>query len=473
MFRHFGAARATHFPLRAPTPCLQKRSTRHPPEVYVSRTLEKAVSLDETRMLHRLNLQFMNTDKLIPLTAAAVIITAGATHAQEWTRFRGPNGTGVSDARTVPAKWTEKDYNWKVKLPGTGHSSPVVWGDRIFLTTTDPDRAGNTLRSHSVKDGSLLWETRIAFAPFRKHKLNSFAASTPCVDKDRVYMTWSTPEKHVAVAFTHGGKRVWERDLGSFASAHGLGASAILFEGKLIVPNDQNEDSHMVALDAKTGKTVWKTARKGSEKTAYSTPCVYAPKGEKASLIFNSFSYGISAMDPDTGEMLWTYEDAFDKRSCSSPVVGGGVIIGSTGSGGGGNFVTAIRPGNRSGKKPELAWRLHEAAPYVPTPVYHEGSFYMISDKGIASCVDAASGSVRWRERVCGRTFGAPILVDGKFYCISTAGEVVVIRASEQFEQIAKNDLDEEIQSTPAIAHGTMFIRTTGHLISLGGKQSL
>ncbi len=436
-------------------------------------SIKKAFRFDEANAFQRLNLQSMNTDKLTLLATAAVVLTAGSSNAQEWTRFRGPNGTGVSDATGIPVKWTDKDHNWKVKLPGTGHSSPVVWGDRIFLTTTDLQNAGNTLRSHSVKDGSLLWEAKIDFSPFRKHKLNSFAASTPCVDKDRVYMTWSTPEKHVAVAFTHGGKKVWERDLGTFASAHGLGASAILFEGKLIVPNDQNEDSHMVALDAKTGKTVWKTARKGSEKTAYSTPCVYAPAGEKPSLIFNSFSYGISAMDPDTGKMLWTFEDAFDKRSCSSPVIGGGVIIGSTGSGGGGNFVTAIRPGNRAGKKPELAWRLHEAAPYVPTPVYHEDNFYMISDKGIASCVDAGSGSVRWRERVCGRTFGAPVLVNGRFYCISTAGEVVVIRADEKFELLAKNDLNEEIQTTPAIAHGTLFIRTTGHLISLGGKQSL
>jgi len=195
----------------------------------------------------------MNANKMISITAAAVVLAVGSSNAQEWTRFRGPNGTGVSEAKTIPVKWTAKDYNWKVKLPGTGHSSPVVWGHRIFVTTTDPDKAGNHLRCHSVKNGALLWEARIDFAPFRKHKLNSFAASTPCVDGERVYMTWSTPEKHVALAYTHDGSKVWERDLGSFASAHGLGASAILFEGKLIVPNDQNDDSHMVALDAETG----------------------------------------------------------------------------------------------------------------------------------------------------------------------------------------------------------------------------
>ncbi len=413
----------------------------------------------------------MKTSRFLTLAGAAVLSVL-QSEAQDWTRFRGPNGSGVSEAKTIPVKWTGKDFNWKVKLPGTGHSSPVVWGDRIFVTTTDLDNAGNSLRCHSAKDGSLLWSAAIDFAPFRKHKLNSFAAATPCVDKDRVYMTWSTPEHYVALAFTHDGKKVWERDLGTFASMHGLGASAILFGNKLIVPNDQNEDSRMVALDTRTGKTVWQSARKGSEKTAYSTPCVYAPEGEEPCLIFNSFSYGISAIDPETGKMLWTFEEAFDKRSCSSPVIGGGVIIGSTGSGGGGNFVTAVRPGNRAGKKPELAWRLHDKAPYVPTPVFYEGNFFMVSDKGFVSCVEAASGSVRWQERACGPSFGAPIVVDGNFWCISTKGEVVVLRAGEKFEVIARNDLKEDIQTTPAVSRGTMYIRTTGHLISLGGNQS-
>lgn len=413
----------------------------------------------------------MKNFRLFSLIAATALL-AGQSTAQDWTRFRGPNGTGVSDVKSIPVKFTGKDFNWKVKLPGTGHSSPVVWGDHIFVTTTDLKSAGNTLRCHSTKDGALLWSVSIEFGPFKKHKLNSFAAATPCVDGDRVYLTWSTPERYVAVAYTHEGRKVWERDLGTFASAHGLGASPILFEGKLIVPNDQNEDSHMVALDAKTGKTVWKTARKGSLKTAYSTPCIFAPEGEKPSLIFNSFSYGISAMDPDTGKMIWTFKDAFDKRSCSSPVIGGGVIIGSTGSGGGGNFVTAIRPGNRAGRKPELAWRLHEKAPYVPTPVFYKGNFYMVSDKGFVSCVDAKSGAVRWQERAVGPTFGAPIIVDGKLYCISTKGDVVVLRANEDFEVIARSDLDEEIQTTPAISQGTMYIRTTGHLISVGGNTA-
>ena len=345
-------------------------------------------------------------------------------------------------------------------------------GDLIFVTTTDVKDAGNTLRCHSVKDGSLLWSVSVDFAPFRKHKLNSFASSTPCVDKDRVYMTWSTPEKYIAVAYTHAGRKLWERDLGTFASSHGLGASAILFEGKLILPNDQNEDSHIVALNAANGKTLWRTARRGSEKTAYSTPCIYASKGEKPVLIFNSFSYGISALDPDTGKLVWGFEKAFKMRSCSSPAIGGGVILGSTGSGGGGNYVTAIRPGNRAGKRPELAWHLRQAAPYVPTPIYHEGHFYLISDGGIASCVEAKSGLVKWQERVGRRTFGSPVLIDGRFYCISTTGEVAVMRAAETFELLGKSDLDEEVQSAPAISGGTMYIRTTGRLISLGGNQS-
>lgn len=414
----------------------------------------------------------MKTAQLLPLAIVSASLLVFQTSAQEWTRFRGPNGTGVSDAKSIPVTFTEKDYNWQVKLPGTGHSSPVVWGDKIFVTTTDVKNAGNMLRCHSAKDGRLLWSVSVDFAPFKKHNLNSFASSTPCVDEDRVYMTWSTPEKYVAVAYTHEGRKVWEKDLGTFASSHGLGASAILFEGKLILPNDQNDDSHIVALNAANGDTIWRTARKGSDKTAYSTPCVYAPEGERPTLIFNSFSYGISALDPDTGKLVWGFEGAFTMRSCSSPVIGGGVIIGSTGSGGGGNYVSAIHPGDRAGKKPDQAWRLRQSAPYVPTPVYYEGHFYLISDGGIASCVEAASGLVKWQERVCGKTYGSPVLIDGKFYCISTTGEVAVTRAAEKFELLGKSDLGEEVQSAPAISDGTMYIRTTGSLISVGGNQA-
>ena len=403
----------------------------------------------------------------------AVLFLPFVCSAQEWTRFRGPNGSGLSDAKTIPTTWTEKDINWKTPLPGAGHSSPAVWGDKIFLTTGDGQAGRIDALCLSAADGRVVWQKTFPFTAFPKHNYNSFASSSPAVDAQRVYICWSVPARCTLLALDHQGKMIWEKDLGPFVSQHGNGSSPILYRDKVILGNEQDGESFLIAVDAATGETRWKTSRKTAE-AAYSTPCVFQPKDGQPELIFNSHAHGISALNPDNGKVLWEFASAFDKRSISSPLIAAGLIIGSCGSGGGGNILVAVRPGDAAGaRKPELACSIRRSAPYVPTSICVDEHLFLWSDAGIVSCVMAATGEVKWQERVGGDFFGSPVCVDGRLFCVSSRGEVVVVEASDHFKLLAKNPLGELTHSTPAVAGGRMYIHTSKHLISIGGAKEI
>lgn len=414
------------------------------------------------------------------LAAAGLVSATGS--AQEWTRFRGPNGTGISHTKTIPAKPAETDINWKVALPGIGHSSPVLWGEKLFVTTCDP-AGGLRVLCHNALTGQQLWRKDFAQTPFTPHKFNNFASATPTVDADRVYVLWNETEHFRLAALDHAGKLIWERDFGPFVSQHGCGISPILHQGMVIVGNEQDGleavkgstragESFIVAVDARNGSTVWQTPRK-SAVVAYSTPCVYQPKGQPAALIFNSRGHGIYAVAPETGKVLWEYPQAFTMRSCSSPIIAGDLIYGSCGSGGGGNYVTAVRAGDAAqGRAPKLAYEMKKSAPYVPTGVAMEDKVWLWSDGGVLTCLHAPTGDIRFQERVGGNFFGSPLWVDGRLYAVSTAGELVVTTASDRFEAPHRLPLNELCHSTPAVALGRMFVHTEKHLVSLGGPKS-
>src|SRR5437764_1271925 len=160
---------------------------------------------------------------------------------QEWARFRGPNGTGISQAKTVPAKITEADINWKVELPGSGHSSPVLWGSRIFLTSTGDKAGGISVLCLAAEDGHLIWRRNFSLNPFARHEFNSFASSTPALDADRVYVVWNEPEHYMLAAMDHSGAVLWQRDFGPFVSQHGCGISPIVYEDKVLLGNEQDD----------------------------------------------------------------------------------------------------------------------------------------------------------------------------------------------------------------------------------------
>lgn len=395
----------------------------------------------------------------------------GRVAGQEWTRFRGPNGSGQSDDAGIPTSWIPEDYNWRVKLPGIGHSSPVIWGDRVFVTCTLEEDATQIICCLDTSDGGLIWDRRFESTPYKKNPSNSYAAATPTIDQDHVYMSWATPREYTLVALEQNkGQEVWRRDLGPYLAQHGFGASPVLVEDLVIVPNEQLGNSSVVAVDRMTGETRWKTELP-VKIGGYSTPCIFRPDGGPPQLILSGSEYGLTSLDPRAGRKNWEIE-VFPARVVGSPVVAGGLIFGNCGQGGGGKRMVAVRPGTpANGNKPELVYDYTKAMPYVPTPVAHGDLLFLFADSGIVTCLDAPSGEIHWQQRIGGSYFGSPVRVGDRIYCISREGEMVVLAAAEKYRLLAKINLEEPSNSTPAVARGVMYVRTASHLMAVGAKS--
>ncbi|MEC8934330.1 MAG: PQQ-binding-like beta-propeller repeat protein, partial [Planctomycetota bacterium] len=355
----------------------------------------------------------MNRNLLTAPLIIGLLTLATPAFSEDWTRFRGPNGTGLSEAKDIPVSWGDKDYNWKTDFPGVGHSQPVAWGERIFLTSAEKKGEVRHVLCFSTLDGSILWKKTYDNRTHRKHRLNSFASSTPAVSKDALYVIFGNPEAVTIHALDHSGKELWKHSLGKFTSLHGHGASPILYKDMILFGHHQGRNaedslkSYLVALDAKTGKVRWKTPQK-TRYVSYSTPCIYKPAGKPEQVIFNSTGNGIGGIDPKNGKVLWE-NDCFTMRSCSSPVIAGDVIMGTCGSGGGGNYLVAVTP--EKGKVKEV-YRLKKAVAYVPTPLIRNDLMFIFSDKvDVASCYQASTGKTMWQKRVDAIFWGSPVCV--------------------------------------------------------------
>ncbi|OHB71104.1 MAG: hypothetical protein A2V70_03995, partial [Planctomycetes bacterium RBG_13_63_9] len=360
------------------------------------------------------------------LRCLLVLWFARPADGQDWTRFRGPNGAGQSGATTVPATWTSEAYRWRVGLPGIGYSSPVLWGRRVFVTSADEENATRIVCCLDVGDGKLLWKRSFESSTHPKHPFNSYAAATPTVDADRVYVAWTTPQEYTLLALDQGdGRVVWRRDLGPYVARHGSGASPILFEDTVIVANEQSEKSSAIAVDRTTGETRWKTGLPVT-RGGYATPCIYQPDQGAAELILAGSAYGPISLDPRTGKKNWELKLLAD-RVVGSPVLASGRIILGGGEGGRGTQMVAVKPGDPGkGIDPEVAYEIKGSLPYVCTPVTHGDLLFLWFDLGVVTCLDAPTGKVHWRQRVGGNYFGSPVRVGNRIYCISRKGEMVV-----------------------------------------------
>jgi outer membrane protein assembly factor BamB len=406
-----------------------------------------------------------------------IILMASVVQGQEWTRFRGPNGQGISKAQSIPAKWTERDFNWKVKLPAGGHSSPVIWKDKVFITCENPQSAGGMLLAFDVSNGRTLWKKQYKLTAYKHHNDNTYATATPVVNADHVYVLWQTSKEVILAAVDHSGHDVWQRTFPGIYSRFGPGTSPMLYNDIVVFTHEhwkgrKEFQSSWIALDRKTGQTRWTKERNNSE-ISYSTPCIYSPKTGEPQLIFTSWSHGISGVEPDTGTIIWELQSALPARVVSSPVIAGDLIIGSCGKGGAGKQLSAVRAGSRdNSKKPELVYICtRKSAPYVPTSLVKEGLLFTYHDQGDVSCLRLETGESLWSAKPGGRFYGSPVWINGLLYCINRAGDVSVIKAAPKYELLAINSLGEKSQATPAVADGRMYLRTYSHLISIGGKK--
>ena len=402
------------------------------------------------------------------LTLISALALTANLFADNWPRFRGPNGAGIS-ADAIPVIWKKEHFKWKTALPGVGHGSPVVWKERIFLLCADEDTGERTAVGLNAKTGRVLWRTPFEAKVHRHHKQNSFASSTPTVDDSGVYFSWGTPEALTLLALTHDGKMKWRANLGPVKGGHGFGASPIIHGGMIVLNNDQDGASSLIALDQLTGDVKWKTPRQ-SKRLTYSTPCLYQAPGRDRELIFTNWHHGITAINPETGKVNWE-NDVFGKpakeRAIGSPIIAGDLVIGTCGFVTKFKHVVALRP--KGGKMVE-AWRIEKSVPHIPTPLLLGKNLFLWNDQGIVTCVEAATGKIHWTERAIrsGRFFGSPVAANGKIYCSESNGKIIVLRGDGPFEVLAENDLDEKCHTTPAIANGVMYVRTYGHLQAIG-----
>jgi outer membrane protein assembly factor BamB len=421
--------------------------------------------------------------------ATLIVFLSGLSRAAEgeWSRFRGPNGCGISDATTVPVTWTDADYNWKIQLPGRGHSSPVLWQNRLFVTAGDPTTAQRTVLCLDATDGRVLWRRDCPSRTYGQHRDSCYATATPAVDAHGVVVTWTTPEAVLLLALDLEGREVWRRDLGPFIAVNGSGTSPIIFENSVVLANDQEDPSlipgrrkdppepigksFVIAVDRGTGQTRWELARP-TLFSSYATPCVHRPAQGPPELIFANSAYGITAVDPATGKVNWQVNEKLLDRCVGSPVIAAGLVIATCGTGTRGSRFIAARPGGGdSGSLPQVAYEVTKAIPLVPTSLAKDGRLFTLADDGILSCLQASTGQVLWRERLGGAFYASPVCVNDRLYCVAKSGDVVVVAAADKFAVLARVPLGEPSYATPAVAGGVMYLRTQSHLFSLGGRK--
>jgi outer membrane protein assembly factor BamB len=298
------------------------------------------------------------------------------------------------------------------------------------------------------------------------------------VDADHVYVLWPASNKTILVALDHFRNEVWKREFEGVHSRHGAGCSPVVLGDVVVFTHEQEQGNHdvdstWIAVDRKTGQTQWRLQREKSPKMSYSTPCACRFGTDRPQLIFTSYAHGITAVDLRTGDVVWEAESAFQDRVVSSPVIAGELIIGTCGEGGSGKRLIAIQPPKADDPtEPEEVYRIEgRSATYVPTALAIEDLLFTVHDQGHISCLRAATSEQLWREKPAGRFYASPVYAGGNLYCITIAGEVVVIKAAPSYELLAINPLGEKSHATPAIAGGRMYLRTYSSLISIGPKE--
>ena len=409
---------------------------------------------------------------LLAVVCAALVPLGGVVAAErgpaDWPRWRGHAGAGAGGSDRYPRQWTDRDWAWQADLPGAGHSSPVIWRGRVYTAAADETASQRFVCCHAATDGQLLWRREIPGPIEPHHAQNSSASGSVTCDEAGIYWLWGTKEQLRVEAFSHDGEPRWHVDLGPYSSEHGFGASAAVWRDRLIVPMEHDGPSAVVALDTATGREHWRLPRE-TARTAYSTPLVIEPD-EPAStgtplVVLASMAHGLTGVDPARGTVVWERR-CFPRRTVSSPVAAGPLVLCTCGEGGGDNTLVALRPG--AAAEPEIAYQLDRSvAPYVPTPVCSGERLYLWGDRGVVTCVTAGDGTVRWRGRVGGTFSASPIVVGGTVVNVSADGEVVVIADGDAFEVLGRTPLGEPCRATPAVAGGRLFFRSVGRLHAL------
>lgn len=405
--------------------------------------------------------------------------------AANWPRFRGTDGDGKAKDATVPLTWSDSEnLGWKTALPGPGSSSPIVWGDKVFVTcwsgygdgrgSQDISQLHRHLVCLSLADGNILWNKKVPAAQPEDPYVgfiseHGYASNTPATDGERVYVFFG---KSGALAFDFAGNQLWQTDLGRMSSNRrwGSGASVMLHKD-LVIVNAADEGRAIVALDRKTGSQIWKAAADGLELT-YSTPVAVQREGGITDLVLG-VPFELWALNPDTGKLRWYAVHDLPGNVSPGVIVGPEALYVTGGFPRQGTAAFKIAGGKGDVTAANKLWETNDSS-YVPTPVFHEGRLFVINDQGFALCLDAKTGEAIFRERALegggggrrggGKPFYAsPILVNGRLYCVSRKNGTFVIAAEPQFKQLARNGFasdNSQFNGTPAVVGNRMILRS-------------
>ncbi|HEY7327158.1 MAG TPA: PQQ-binding-like beta-propeller repeat protein [Gemmataceae bacterium] len=393
--------------------------------------------------------------------------------AEDWPEFRGPTGQGLVTTGKLPTTWSQvTNVAWKQEIPGKGWSSPIVSGGRVYLTTAVPgDGSDQSLRALCLDaaKGNILWDTDVFHQDGAKspniHSKNSHASPTPLVRDGRLFVHFG----HQGTACLDlDGKMLWRNTTLSYAPVHGNGGSPILVEDMLVFSCDGGDKRFVVALNIADGSVRWQTPRtaEAAKKFSFHTPLLIDVGGRKQ--IISAGSNVVSAYDPDNGKEIWRVRHN-GYSVIPRPVYGQGLVFICTGYER--PSLLAIRPNGKGDvTDTHVVWKTSKAVPHTPSLLLDGHELYIITDSGVASCIDASTGAVHWQQRLGGNYSASPLLADGKLYFQSEQGTGVVVQAGKEFKVLAKNSLDERSLATPAAADGALFIRTEQHLYRIGPR---
>jgi outer membrane protein assembly factor BamB len=399
-----------------------------------------------------------------------IAMTSSKIQAQNWPCFRGPNGDGTSAETNLPTRWDSvTNVAWKVSVPGIGYSSPVVFNDRLFITTAIKEKEEKILLCYDAKSGKLLWQRTVVKSPFEgKHDNNSHASGTPATDGTKIFVSFLDGKDVIVAAFDFTGKQLWLQKPGTFSSPHGYSCSPLLFEDKVIINGSSQENPFVAALSKTDGKILWKVNHERPSHS-FSTPIIRKIAG-KTQLIFCG-NREIASYNPADGSKYW-FVSGPSEDFCSSPVYNektGLIIVSSAWPE---RILVAIKPdGSGDVTKSHVVWRQREGAFYVPSPVNKDNFLFTTMTTGKLNCIDAGTGKIVWTENM-GPQYSSPVIAGGLIYMPKDDGVITVIKPGTKFESIARNAIGEKMFASPAISNGKIYLRSFQRLycISSNGK---
>lgn len=380
----------------------------------------------------------------------------------DWPQWRGRDGANHARGELPPLSWSEEEnLLWKTPLPGRGHSSPIVLGDRIFLTTADEAQQRQSALAIERGSGRILWRTLVHEDGFLyANPKNSHASPTPATDGERVFTLFAHQEAIWLSALSLDGELLWRREVGPYVSKEGFGASPLIVGPLVIVAADNLNRSWLAAVHRTTGEVAWRVPR--GPGISYATPAIVNDAGEPQVVMAGLGR--VEAYRPESGETLWSLPGP--NYSASTPAFGEGMLFVTSSVQESG--VMGIR---LDGDAPETVWTLGIKAE-VPSPLYHAGLVYLVQDIGVMACVEAASGEVEWRKRLGSNVSSSPVLVGEHVLVGLEDGRTLVLRHGTKFERVYENVLEGEIFATPTVSRGQIFLRTTNALYCIAADRA-